>query len=282
MIKRFKRILLLISMTSLIAVSAIGCGKKDTGVVINAGDNNNDSSLREHELLKEDNSKSTNSNSSDGESTEVTETAQASENNIATDEITQKASACKVSGIWVTDNGDIFQFDSNNSFSGFDAETGENTNGTYESDDETYVKITLSGGYEYTTDENGIEVQTKLDDIVNEYKIVEKKASENGSDASMTIKLGEKELVITKPMDLNIRREEALAEMGTEETVQEKSVNDMTPEELEQFKQNLIEQGIDPEAFINGTWNNGESTEENGAENMTENVENIENVEVTE
>ena len=136
-----KKILTILLMTTMV-ISLSACGKqKDTGVIVSVGDNGKDSGLNDVVPSTE--------NDSD---TKVTE-----ENTDKSDEKSDDKYIDYITGGFVTENGDVYQFNKDNTYSYFIAETGNSSSGTYETDGKSYMTLKCtndnSGTDEETADE---------------------------------------------------------------------------------------------------------------------------------
>ena len=202
-----------------------GCGNKeveDTGVIINAGDTNNDSSSNN---VVEQNTDTNAGSIQTIENAEVNESETVEE--INTD----------MTGTWATDIGDVMQFDTDGKYSGFDVASGQSNYGTYESDGSTYIKVTITGLYEVAVSENGEEIQTPLEDKVINYTI--KSIAQTDAGVTMIITDSSNEITLNKVINSSKVSEE---EESTEYT--EVGFSDLSDEEQQQILNNLAESGV--------------------------------------
>ena len=152
-----KKILEILILTAL-SLSLVACGKqKDTGIIISVGDANNDSgqSNLTHETndVKED----TGLTEEEKEVVEETEVA-----DIANDEYIDY-----ITSGFVSENGDIYKFNVDGTYSCYIVENDASSSGTYETDGKSYITLKctkdnfLESEYvsteEEITDENYVE-----------------------------------------------------------------------------------------------------------------------------
>lgn len=121
-----KKLLTILLMTTMI-ISLSACGKqKDTGIIVSVGDNGNDSGL--NEIVK--------STEESDSNTKITE-----DNTEKPAEQSDDKYIEYITGGFVTENGDVYQFNKDNTYSYFIAETGNTSSGTYETDGKSYMTL---------------------------------------------------------------------------------------------------------------------------------------------
>ena len=131
-------------ITGLMIFSLVGCGKEDTGIIIGAGDNSSNISTN---IIVE----------SQTEENEE-EMGEIAINNTDKVEIEQsEEKEINLLGIWgpkdITDNK-IYTFDNENQFSFYNGDTNTYSYGTYDTDNKTYVEISILKESDIDQDEN--------------------------------------------------------------------------------------------------------------------------------
>lgn len=147
-------------LTGLMIFSLTACGKKDTGVIINAGDISTSS---ESNVVVKDNTEQKESTENVGIKNNTENTEQVgTKNNTVNNKNDSKE--INLLGIWCSNNPDeniVYNFDNENKFSLYQGNTDTYIFGTYETDNETYVDIITEKKNEGDTaevnevDENG-------------------------------------------------------------------------------------------------------------------------------
>lgn len=168
-----KKIFVFLIMTAMI-LSLAACSKQeDTGIIVSVGDENKDSGL---------NDMTTETNDKDNESVST------EDNKEDTDKKADEYMDYITSG-FVTENGDIYQFNVDGTYSCYLVETGTSSYGTYETDGKSYMTLKCtednSGEDESITEENNVVAYTteepqgdgtvlvteygETDNIINQY-----------------------------------------------------------------------------------------------------------------
>lgn len=168
-----KKIFVFLIMTAMI-LSLVACSKQeDTGIIVSVGDENKDSGL---------NDMTTETNDKDNESVST------EDNKEDTDKKADEYMDYITSG-FVTENGDIYQFNVDGTYSCYLVETGTSSYGTYETDGKSYMTLKCtednSGEDESITEENNVVAYTteepqgdgtvlvteygETDNIINQY-----------------------------------------------------------------------------------------------------------------
>lgn len=168
-----KKIFVFLIMTAMI-LSLVACSKQeDTGIIVSVGDENKDSGL---------NDMTTETNDEDNESVST------EDNKEDTDKKADEYMDYITSG-FVTENGDVYQFNVDGTYSCYLVETGTNSYGTYETDGKSYMTLKCtednSGEDESITEENNVVAYTneepqgdgtvlvteygETDNIINQY-----------------------------------------------------------------------------------------------------------------
>ena len=168
-----KKIFVFLIMTAMI-LSLVACSKQeDTGIIVSVGDENKDSGL---------NDITTETNDKDNESVST------EDNKEDTDKKADEYMDYITSG-FVTENGDIYQFNVDGTYSCYLVETGTSSYGTYETDGKSYMTLKCtednSGEDESITEENNVVAYTteepqgdgtvlvteygETDNIINQY-----------------------------------------------------------------------------------------------------------------
>lgn len=168
-----KKIFVFLIMTAMI-LSLVACSKQeDTGIIVSVGDKNKDSGL---------NDMTTETNDKDNESVST------EDNKEDTDKKADEYMDYITSG-FVTENGDVYQFNVDGTYSCYLVETGTSSYGTYETDGKSYMTLKCtednSGEDESITEENNVVAYTteepqgdgtvlvteygETDNIINQY-----------------------------------------------------------------------------------------------------------------
>lgn len=168
-----KKIFVFLIMTAMI-LSLVACSKQeDTGIIVSVGDENKDSGL---------NDMTTETNDKDNESVST------EDNKEDTDKKADEYMDYITSG-FVTENGDVYQFNVDGTYSCYLVETGTSSYGTYETDGKSYMTLKCtednSGEDESITEENNVVAYTteepqgdgtvlvteygETDNIINQY-----------------------------------------------------------------------------------------------------------------
>ena len=138
---------------------------KDTGVLMSVGDSGNDSS---------NNTQTAETN--DGEKdTEVVTKEDKTENNTSEKD--------NIYGGFTSVDGDVFQFNKDNTFLGFIVKDGKEMNGTYETDGRTYVTLKYSDNTDDTEnvkDNNDTKDDKQKDDNSAEVAYITKEKQDDG------------------------------------------------------------------------------------------------------
>lgn len=194
-----KRKILSIMIAVAMTCTFTACGnEEDTGVIIGAGDLNNDTAGNSITPETED----TESVETEVESTEDTE-----------DTVEEQEATAYMQGGFVSDAGDVYEFGIDNQMTGYIASTGESLTGEYETDDSSYITIRYNSvvygevefEFEEATEEVTEEIPYRTESIINE-------------DGSMTV-LGynENDEIISETVTSK-EEMEALAELSEENT----------------------------------------------------------------
>lgn len=146
-----KKIFVFLIMTAMI-LSLVACSKQeDTGIIVSVGDENKDSGL---------NDMTTETNDKDNESVST------EDNKEDTDKKADEYMDYITSG-FVTENGDVYQFNVDGTYSCYLVETGTSSYGTYETDGKSYMTLKCtednSGEDESITEENNVVAYTTED-----------------------------------------------------------------------------------------------------------------------
>lgn len=142
-----KRIVTLMMITALV-VSLAACGKQeDTGIIVSVGDNNNDTG--NNELTDETNDVE--------EETEVETEAEEETAPVVTDDENMKY----ITSGFVSDNGDVYKFNVDGTYSCYIVETDVTSKGTYETDGKSYITLKCT-----ETDSNVEEEEIVEEEIV--------------------------------------------------------------------------------------------------------------------
>lgn len=168
-----KKIFVFLIMTAMI-LSLVACSKQeDTGIIVSVGDENKDSGL---------NDMTTETNDKDNESVST------EDNKEDTDKKADEYMDYITSG-FVTENGDVYQFNVDGTYSCYLVETGTSSYGTYKTDGKSYMTLKCtednSGEDESITEENNVVAYTteepqgdgtvlvteygETDNIINQY-----------------------------------------------------------------------------------------------------------------
>lgn len=168
-----KKIFVFLIMTAMI-LSLVACSnQEDTGIIVSVGDENKDSGL---------NDMTTETNDKDNESVST------EDNKEDTDKKADEYMDYITSG-FVTENGDVYQFNVDGTYSCYLVETGTSSYGTYETDGKSYMTLKCtednSGEDESITEENNVVAYTteepqgdgtvlvteygETDNIINQY-----------------------------------------------------------------------------------------------------------------
>ena len=168
-----KKIFVFLIMTAMI-LSLVACSKQeDTGIIVSVGDENKDSGL---------NDMTTETNDKDNESVST------EDNKEDADKKADEYMDYITSG-FVTENGDVYQFNVDGTYSCYLVETGTSSYGTYETDGKSYMTLKCtednSGEDESITEENNVVAYTteepqgdgtvlvteygETDNIINQY-----------------------------------------------------------------------------------------------------------------
>jgi hypothetical protein len=192
-----KKALAVIALAVLSMSTITACGNKneDTGVVINAGDKGYDTS--KNDVI-----------TSEGKSETVESQEQEESKQVVNTEVSEDKFS--LYGTWVSVDGNIFEFTPAGYFNGYMLDEQRNVNGTYETDENTYITVSETNRYEYieTTLEDGTVTteQNPLDDVTFEFKITSKSVGDDAATNSftylMTLEYNDKEIELRKDMDL--------------------------------------------------------------------------------
>lgn len=144
-----KKIFTLLLITAMV-LSLVACGKqKDTGIIVSVGDENNDTGL--NDMTTETNDK------------ETSEDVSAEDTKEDTDSKSEDYMDYITSG-FVTENGDVYQFNVDGTYSCYLVETDTSSYGTYETDGKSYMtlKCTEDNSAEdaSTTEDNNVVAYT--------------------------------------------------------------------------------------------------------------------------
>lgn len=218
-----KKMSILALMLATIMVCLTACGKnKDTAVIVNIQDNGNDSS--KNEVL----------NNTDGKA-EVKQDVDNTLEQETSDEIVEEEPDITVSiiGKWVGSDDNTYVFKAGNEFYGYNSETETNLEGTYETDESTYLKILI--GYE-----NGVETNKNLEYTINP---ITETIDDNEKEVSFSLTSGETVINLKKASELK----QSDYEENEEDGVVEK---ELTGQELEDVRQELTNMGINPDTGL--------------------------------
>lgn len=155
-----KKRALCLALMSLVAVSLAACGKQnqDTGVIVTVGDKNVDTTQTE-KTISEDSAE------------EVTDTESTSENQAPV------VDENSIVGQWDSDDGNVYIFSESNEFT-ISSYTDESLSGTYETDNNSYLKLTYEKPYEYSEDEQeALEEYEKLAEEEGTYAWIKRNCS---------------------------------------------------------------------------------------------------------
>lgn len=256
MIKKNKIISLILCIILVIGTTA--CGSKDNGPkIITAGDSgkNNES------LYNPDSTEFSESDESDELNEVVLE---------STEETVELESNGSIMGVWITEYGDIHQFNEDSTYAGYVAETGENTFGTYTVTDKDLTIRLNTGGLAsagVTDDQAAILNESKINfEIVNIGKNTLELKDSSGNNIVLTL---------ANTIE-NMNKEDTDDEDEEEPEEEEVESTELTPEESEEVDRYLIEQGINPEtgftfeeeAAMRITQNSTEVNEQTPVENI--------------
>lgn len=146
-----KKIFTLIIMTTMI-LSLAACGKQeDTGIIVSVGDENNDYGL--NDMTTETNDKETDEVVSTEDSKEDT--------NKKSDEYIDY-----ITSGFVTENGDIYQFNVDGTYSCYLVETDISSYGIYETDGKSYMTLKCTG--DNSGDDSSVEDSITEDESTTE------------------------------------------------------------------------------------------------------------------
>lgn len=215
-----KILTLLVAITSLTACG----GNKDTAVIVNIQDSGNDTSQNDVIDNTKNNSQNNTENNKQNEDTN-TETVEAEENNTIT---------LSLGGKWADSDSNIYAFKQDNKFYGYNSDTETDLNGTYETDESTYLKI-------HIISENGIDTDKNL-----EYKlstIEEKEDTDGENEIVVSLISGETTIELVKLSEIKEQTEE-------EKEANKVVVEELTGERLEEVRQELINMGINPDTGL--------------------------------
>lgn len=219
-------------VVALAVFTLTGCSNKqeDTGVIISAEDSA-EKSVSANTVVEDSTSVEVIENS-------TTELDAATEEAANTTETTESTTDERLFGTWTSPEGDILLFESNGDLNGYEVSTNTNLYGTYETDNETYINITLTDRFELVEDEEGNLVETPLEDLEKHYEILSYTYTDE--EASLILSDGSTELTLNKAMEL-------IYEEHFDDDVIE---GEATPEEQEQINATALELGIDPETGL--------------------------------
>lgn len=212
-----KRRVLTYLILAVLVISGTACGKKDTGVVIqtvgDAEDNKN----------TEDNTDKNTDNKEDNQTTEsVNNTEETNENASSEQENSEESNnfqeqlqkdyqtdkeKIEFKGGWVTVNNDVFQFNEDSTFQAMLVSTNEMLDGTYETDNSTYIKLKYKkysmaetsekqeAQYKVDKDGNVVLEQEEIKEISKKYSItMDKTTGPDGNEyKSILLKSGKEE-----------------------------------------------------------------------------------------
>lgn len=216
-------------------VSLSGCSNKKeetttSPVIINAGDSSTKKDTIEENIDTEEN---IDSNENEANSTNNSiEDVEKVDNNI-------------LIGTWATIQGDILEFNANNEFNGFIVELNDYANGTYKTDESTYIELTYLIKVPI---ENPTDVQMILNDGLEEkemntkYIIKEIGKSTEDNKKYLTLANNNEELYF-------FEYEDTLTENNE---LQDNSVviEIISDEDIDSINQELIDSGINPETGL--------------------------------
>jgi hypothetical protein len=215
---KIKKIIAIAGIVTLSTLNIMACGKsddEDTGVIIGAVDSGNDSG-KTVDLSKDTTVKS--------DDVAIDNNEEQEEEQVYTEDITEENFS--LYGTWVSVRGDTMMLTPAGNFSGFifnsDGTSGENVNGTYTTDNETYINVLESDRYEIveTQDEEGNTVteQQPLDDREYNFTI---KSMGVGNDITetytylMTVELNGVEIDLRKDMSLESNYDDSFYDYET-------------------------------------------------------------------
>ena len=251
--KKYIKIMLVLATASMCLTA---CGKKDTGIIVNVGDTNNDSSQNE-QVVGDSNTEVL--DNSIGSSVKHDNTVSEVELNKVTNLV----------GTWVTDTGTIYEFKEDNTFTGYLVETSENIHGTYDTDSKDYLNLIISREVEIVkeptegetviTPEAGTEATegTIVEEVIplppefeiveepHKYQITEIVDYSDNSGTKLTLVENSVETVLNRSASIPSNSSDY---KKTENTVSEPK--SLTPEEVEAANQAALELGIDPETGL--------------------------------
>ena len=213
-------ILLLLAL-SLTTVTS--CGKeKDTGVIINAGDNSSDDS-KDSNLISSDEVK--------------TETDTTSSSTTTGGKAVKKEVEATLNGVlrssWVADDDTIYEFNKDGTIAGIDSKTGANLTGTWESDFKDSIEIKLTNRYELK-DGNVV----NLKDKTIKWKVVEHSFYYKNPPMTMVVNVGKEDTKLEWRHFLEPSKKE---EDYVTYTVGPENPEDYTEEELHELEEQYEE-----------------------------------------
>ena len=244
-----KRISILLIGLIAIAIGLVGCKQKDTGIVVNIGDTNNDSS-QNAQVVGDSNLTINNNNSgSDGANSEQVQ------------QVVQVNSLENLLGTWVTNYGTIYNFIDTTNFTGYMAETGEDIYGTYETDNKTFLNICITREIEVenTEDVNNVDIldtenagSIESNIILPVYETVEEnhnyniKSIKEGNDGNSEIILAENDIEIIITKYISVTNDIDTNNDSYYDVSKELEPVELTQEQLDEMNRSLLELGIDP------------------------------------
>lgn len=220
-----KRIRALALMIATAMLSLTACSDKDTAVIVNVQDSGNDSS--QNEVVDNTNGKA-----------EVKQETDSNSDNTVAKEQEQKEEepdiTLSIKGKWIGSDDNTYTFKDNSEFYGYNSQTETDLIGTYETDESTYLKITI-------TKENGVETNKTLEYSIS--PITE--TTDIDEDREVRFSLTSGETVI------ELRKASELKTLDSDEDEDSKvEVTELTGQELEDVRQELINMGINPDTGL--------------------------------
>lgn len=218
----------------------VGCGKKGNGVVVQAQDTgvNNES----EKVV--------------GDDTPLEEVIKNQETGEAEEEV-EIEPLNGILGIWEDENGNNFQFIYDNRY--INTINGETVCGSYESDEETYIKFTTDASIEYVANpavsdgEHVSYIETPIESVVTEYKISSSSSKEftlsNGSETyklTFVSNLTDKETYDKKVEVVTKNAEDRKTELGDKVIDPATYAEGLDPVEKFDLDMNIINSGINP------------------------------------
>lgn len=250
--KKYIKIMLVLA-TACMCLTA--CSKKDTGIIVNVGDTNNDSSQNEQVVGSSDS----------------TITGNAVEGSTINQQVVTRTELNEVTnlvGTWVTSNGTIYEFKTDGTLTGYLVESNENVRGTYETDNKTYLNMVILKDVEVIdeeSEENESDVEIANAESTDAETIIETEVPEVKPIVFETVEEphkytiqsiveasdnnGTELTIIENSIETVLIRSNSIASNNEDYKEPENTASEpksLTPEEVEESNQIALELGIDP------------------------------------